>query len=97
MFIYISSLGLIFEFNKSVPELDACVTAVAEGHVVRGPTAAERYAIPHFVRYAVLRFDPYATPNPQRATAAKRRIFNDTNGRRKLMFNLLSSLLVVQN
>ncbi len=52
---------MIFEFGKSVVELDTCVAAVAKRHVVRGATAAERYAIPHFVRNAILRFDPYAS------------------------------------
>jgi hypothetical protein len=95
MFILGSSLLLVFEFDKSVSKLDACVTAIAEGHVVRGPTAAERYAIPHFVWCAVFRFDPYVSTNPQWAAAAKRRIFNHTDGRRQLMFHLLSRLLIV--
>ena len=73
------------------------MTSVAEGLVDGGSAAAQSHSVSYLIGRSIFGLHGDASLNVKWTAATERGILNDSDGWRKLRFNLLPSLLVVQD
>ena len=92
----LSFLGFC-EFYKPISESNAGVAAITKRLIDRRPTPAQCYPIPNLIGSTIMGLHPNPSLNIERSADTERRIFHDTDRRLELWFDLLSSLLLMQD